>query len=132
MVGEVTLHTMDKDKREILLQPDDITAELVCCQNETKIKNGVKKAGMGKYQIQSQQTTRGKHQLNIMIGGRHTRGSPHTVVVQPILKGLGKPVKVVSSLKQPFGITTDRKGRVIVAENGAHFVTILTPDGTKK
>ncbi len=126
--GEVTLHTMEKGS---LLQPDHIAAELVCCQNKTKIKSGVKKAGMGKYRVQYQPITRGKHQLNITIGGRHTKGSPHTVVVQPSLKALGKPVKVVSDLKQPWGITTDSKGRVIVAEYGAHCVTILTPDGVK-
>ncbi len=129
--AEVTLHTMDKDRRETFLQPNDITAELVCCQNETKIKSGVKKAGMGKYRIEYQPTTRGKHQLSITIGGKHTKGSPHTAVVQPRLQALKKPVKVVSDLKHPWGVTTDGKGRVIVAESGAHCVTILTPDRAK-
>ena len=133
-IGEkatVTLHSVNTEGRECQEPVKDLAAELVLCKDGTVVKCGVKQEGKSVYGIRYQPVTRGKHQLHITIKGKPTKGRPHTVAVRPPILELGNPIRTIGNLRNPWGIVTDRKGRIIVAEYGAHCVSIFTPEGKK-
>ena len=127
----VALHTVNMEGMECPEPVKDLTAELVFCKDGTVVKCGVKQEGKSVYGIRYQPVTRGKHQLHITIKGKKTKGSPHTVAVRRPPLDLGNPIRTIGNLNNPWGIVTDRKGRIIVAEDGAHCVSIFTLEGKK-
>ena len=127
----VHAHIFDVSGKECQLPVKGLTAELVCCSDNTLINCQVRSEGEGKYELQYQPATRGQHQLHIRINGKSIKGSPHTVVARPSLQSLGKPVRTITSLQKPWGIATDSKDRIIVAESGANCISILTQQGHK-
>ncbi len=128
--AEVVLHCKEEGRGGVI-RAADVNARLVCGQPATEIQCNVEKVGESECRIRYTPTTSGKQQLHITLGGRHTNGSPHSVVVRPRSQDLQKPIKVLGNMKHPFGITTDSKGRIIVTEVGAYCVTVFTPDGDK-
>ena len=127
----VTLHTVNTEGRECQEPVKDITAKLVLCKDGTVVKCGVKQEGKSVYGIRYQPVTRGKHQLHITIEGKQTKGSPHTVTVRRPPLDLGNPIRTIGNLRNPWGIVTDSKGRIIVVERGTPCVSIFTPEGQK-
>ena len=133
-VGEpatVTVHAINKSDNECRKPVNDLTAELVNCRDNTKVECQVRKAGDSKYETQYQPVTRGQHQLHIKIGERNIKGSPYTVVARPSLQSLGKPVRTIQNVKSPWGVATNSKGQIVVAEYGGHCVSVFTPEGQK-
>ena len=135
-VGElatVTVHvrTIDQGGKEYRLPVKGLTAELVCCSDNAIIECQVRWEGEGKYEIQYQPATRGRHQLHIRINGKSIKDSPYTVVARPPLQSLGKPVRTIRNLQSPWGIATDSKERIVVAESSANCISILTQQGHK-
>ena len=134
-VGEeatVALHTRDKDDRECvheLLQ--DVNASLVCTEDSTTVKCDIKREGKSTYAVSYRPTTRRRHHLYLKINGKIIKGSPHTVIVRSNLQHLGNSVKVIPGLKQPWGITTDSKGRIIVTECRENRISTFTPEWDK-
>ena len=126
----LTLHAIDKDGNKSQ-KVRDISSELVSCTDASTVKCQVKRDQDNKYKIQYQPATRGKHQLHIRINGKSIKGSPYTVVARPSLQSLGKPVRTIEKLNEPWGITADSKGRIITAESGSNCITILTQQGHK-
>ena len=125
----VALHIVNTEGRECQEPVKNLTAELVFCKDGTVAKCGVKQEGKSVYGIRYQPVTRGKHQLHITIKGKQTKGSPHTVAVRRPPLDLGNPIRTIGNLKNPWGIVTDSKGRIIVTENGAQCVSIFTLEG---
>ena len=70
----------------------------------------------GRYSIQYTPTVRGHHELTVLIDGQHVAGSPFPVFVSIHPTQLGKPVKVWDGVSNPFGITANSKGDILVAE----------------
>ena len=135
-VGEpttVTFHAIDRYGKECQKPVTEITSELVSCTDicTTTVKCQVKREGKSKYEIQYQLATRGKHQLHIRINGKSIKGSPYTVMARPPLQSLGKPVKIIGNIKNPYRIATNSKGEIIVTEGGANCISIFTPEGQK-
>ena len=133
-VGEeaiVTLHARNKDDRESDALLQDISASLVYTRDSTTIKCDIKREGKSTHTVSYRPTTRGRHQLYIKINGKVVKGCPHAVIVRPNLQDLGNPVKVLPDLDEPFGVTTDSKGRIIVTEWGGHRVSIFSPEWVK-
>ena len=134
IVGEpatVTVHAINKSDNECQKPVNDLTAELVNCRDNTKGRCQVRKVGDSKYEIQYQPVTRGQHQLHIKIGGKNIKGSPYSVVARPSLQELGKSVKIIGNVKTPWGITTNSKGQIVVAEHGGNCISVSTPEGQK-
>ena len=75
----------------------------------------IEKDGPGRYNIQYTSTVRGCHELTVLINGHHIAGSPFPVGVFIHPTQLGKPVKVWTGMKKPFGITANSKGEILVA-----------------
>ena len=68
---------------------------------------------------------------DLKINRKMVKGSPHTVIVRPNLQDLRNPVKVILGLNRPWGVTTDRKGWIIVTENYGHHISIFSPEWYK-
>ena len=133
-VGElatVTVRTFHVGGKEYQLPVKSLTAELVCCSDNATMECEVRWEGDSKYEIQYQPVTRGQHQLHIRINGKSIKGSPYAVMARPPLQSLGKPVRTITNLQKPWGIATDSKGRIIIAESGADCISILTQQGHK-
>ena len=79
----------------------------------------------GKYNITFTPSTRGKHQLIVQVGGVDIPDSPFTLPVIPTLEMKGKPVNDITGLNNPWGIVVCDNGDIVVAENGAHCITIF-------
>ena len=133
-VGEpmtVTVHAIDQQGKEIHKPVKALTAELVRSRDATRAVCQVRRVGGSKYELRYQPATRGEHQLHIRISGKNIKGSPYTVVAMPSPESLGKPVRSIGNLQRPWGIATNSRGHIIVAEHGGHCVSVFTPEGQK-
>ena len=75
----------------------------------------VDKDGPGRYSIQYTPTVRGRHELTVFLNGHHVAGSPFPVYVSIHPTQLGKPVKIWTGITNPFGITANCNGEILVA-----------------
>ena len=133
-VGEpmtVTVHTIDQQGQETHNPVKALTAELVRSRDATRAECQVRRVGGSKYELQHQPATRGEHQLHIRIGGKNIKGSPYTVVAMPSPESLGKPVRSIGNLQGPWGIASNSRRHIIVAECVGHCVSVFTPEGQK-
>ena len=129
-VGEATsatLHVVD-EKGQGYEKPVGVACELVSCKDGTTVKPDVKRRDRNKYEINYKLATRGRHQLHIRVDGKPIKDSPFTVVA---LRKLRTPVRTISGLNRPWGITVNKKGQLVVIESDAHHVSILTPVGAR-
>ena len=53
------------------------------------------------------------------------------MTVRPSLQTLGNPIRVIGNVNGPRRLTTNGEGHIIVVENGAHCVSVFTPEGMK-
>ena len=74
----------------------------------------VDKDGPGRYSIQYTPTVRGCHELTVLINGHHIAGSPFPVYVSIHPTQLGKPVKIWTGIRLPYGITANSKQEILV------------------
>ena len=133
-VGEpttVTVHTVDQQGKKTPKPVKAFTAELVSSREATRAECRVRRVGKSKYELQYQPATRGEHQLHIRINGKNIKGSPYTVTVLPSPQSLGKPVRSIGNLQGPWGIATNSRGHIVVAERNGHCVSVFTPGGRK-
>ncbi len=79
---DIRLHTKDKNGSAYDVQTCDITVGLTCCEREVQARWDIKKVKEGEFSIRCWPSAHGKHQLSIMIWGRHIKGSPRSVVIQ--------------------------------------------------
>ena len=131
-VGEpvtVTVHNVDQQGKNTTKPA--LTAELVRSRDATRAECQVRRVGGSKYELQYQPATRGEHQLDIRINGKNIKGSPYTVTVMPSPQSLGKPVRSIGNLQRPWGIATNSRGHIVVAERSGHCVSVFTPGGQK-
>jgi len=133
-IGEeatVTLHARDKDYRVCMQPIQNLTAELVCIKDGTTAECQVSDEDGSKYVIKYKPMSRGNHELHIRIKGKSTRDSPFKVTVRPPLQTLGNPIRVIGNMNEPWGLTTNSEGHIIVVERGVHCVSVFTPEGMK-
>ena len=83
----------------------------------------------GKYNITFTPTTR-QAQLTVQVGGVDVPDSPFTLAV-PSPEMRGKPVNVIRGQNGPWGIAVYDNGDIMVAECGAHCITVLNSEGKK-
>ena len=126
---EVELHLITQDGAEYHNDhPADLTAELFQCQHKETAKCMIIKKEKIRT-ITFQPVRRGKHMLAVKVSGRDIQGSPFPVAVLPSPQNLAKPV--MSGVNKPYGVTTNSKGHIIVAENSGHCISIFTAEGIK-
>ena len=126
---EIELHLTTQIAEEYHEEPPALTAELFQCQRETAkctiIKKGTNRT------ITFQPVRRGKHMLAVTVSGRDIRGSPFPVAVLPSPQNLAKPSMVIGGVNKPYGVTTNSKGHLIVAEHGEHCISTFKTEGQK-
>ena len=129
----VVLHVVDQTEKPYTSPVDTITCVLV--SNQTGKNNimdcSTKKIQGNQYEISYQAKSRGRHQLHIKVEGEHIKGSPFPVTVKLPAQKLGTPIKIISGLKQPRGITINQRGQIIIAESSGHRFSILNSMGEK-
>ena len=75
--------------------------------------------------------SRGQHRLHVQVNNREINGSPFTMTVYPDPTQLGHPVRVVTGLKQPYGIAINSRGEMIISECDGHQISIFDARGQK-
>ena len=134
VVGEqanAVLRIVDTSGKGYNIQKETVVCEFVSEPSWVKIDCNVRKVMENQYDISYQPTGQGRHQLHIKVEGEHIKGSPFIVLVKlPVLK-LGNPIKIISGVKQPWGVAVNQRGEIIVAESTGHCVSIFSPTGEK-
>ena len=125
-----TVH-LDKEGKVCPELAELLSCELTSDTNSDKVKCSVKKTKDGQFEISYQPNSRGRLQLHIKVKGEHIKGSPFSVAVKLPVKELGNPVRTINGVKQPWGVTVNQRGEVVVAEDGGHCVSIFSSTGEK-
>ena len=63
--------------------------------------------------------------------GGHIEGSPFPVTVKLPVQKLGTPIKIISGVRNPWGVAVNQRGKIIVAESGAGCISVFSPAGEK-
>ena len=117
------LHVFDDQRKAYTKPVESLICELVSESTGEKIDCSVKKTeASGQYEISYQATSRGRHQLHIMVEGKHIKGSPFLVTVVK---------KIITGMNCPWGVAINSKGNIVVAEYGEKCISILSPEGEK-
>ena len=126
------LYVVDQKEKACSTPVETLTCELVSESTGEKIDCSVKKTeASGQYEISYQATSGRRHQLHIKVEGEHIKGSPFTVIVKLPVQKLGTPIKIISGLKEPWGMAVNQRGEIIVAERYGHCISIFSPTGEK-
>ena len=85
--------------------------------------------GTGVYHIAYTPRVRGRHDLTVKVNGRDIAGTPFQVFVKIHPTQLGPPVRTITGVNQPWGIATNSKQQLVVAEVGENKITIREQNG---
>ena len=118
----VTVHTIDVEGSKCAKPLPLISCELVRSSGE-RMKCEVKPSKSSEYQVDYRPTRRGRHQLHIKVCDQHIRGSPFAVLA---LRKLEAPTRTITGLNKPCGVAVDKRGQIIIAENGGHCISIYS------
>ena len=108
-----------------------ISCELSTARNSQPIGCDINETQSGKYNISFTPNSREEHELIVRLGGVDIPGSPCTLHAIPSPEMRGKPVNIISGLNNPWGVVVTKNGETVVAEYGAHCITILNKEGKK-
>ena len=109
-----------------------ISCELSSARNsQPMIACDINETQSGKYNISFTPNTREEHKLIVRLGGVDIPGSRCTLHAIPSPEMRGKPVNIISGLNQPWGVVVTKNEETVVAECGAHCITILNKEGKK-
>ena len=87
--------------------------------------------GNGDYKVTYTPTTRGRHEVRVVVNGEEISGSPFQLFVSnpPLL--LRTPVRVIKSHSKIDGLTMNADGQLIVSEKMKGEISIWDKTGTK-
>ncbi len=109
----------------------EVVSEISPGNKLSSLERSMEHRGQGQYVMSYQPTVKGRHQLHIKADGQHIRGSPFSVTVTLPVEKLGTPILTVRNVAVPKGVAVNMKGEVVVAEYGAHGVSVFSPCGQK-
>ena len=89
-----------------------LTCHLISDYTSQAIVCDIKETKVGKYSVSFTPSSRGKHQLNIQVGGININDTPFSFDVVPSPEMRGKPVKIVTGFDEPRGVAVDKIGAV--------------------
>ena len=110
---------------------DKMMCELVSEIGAKTIQGSIRKAKDNQYEISYCPISRGRHQLHIKFDGKHIKASPFFITIGIPIKKLGTPIMTITGLSFPWGVTVNKKGEIIIAEYGAHRVSVYSQAGEK-
>ena len=91
-----------------------MTCNLRSLSNGSTTECEVGAIGGNRYRIQYTPTVRGHHEL--IVNGQEVAGSPFPVFVSIHPTLLGKPVRVITGVKEPYDIAATTTGNIVVVE----------------
>ena len=106
-----------------------VTCNLRSLVNDSTTDCQVKLICNNRYRIQYTPTVRGRHELIVTVNGQEVAGSPFPVFVSIHPTLLGKPVRVITGVKEPYGVAVTTTGNIVVAE--LKNITLFDKDKTK-
>ena len=113
-------------------ETETTTCELVSNITGKKIDCFVKKAdASGQFEVSYQATNRGRHKLNIKVEGEHIKGSPFLITAKLPVEKLGTPIKTITGVEKPWGVTVNQRGEIIVAESSGNCISVFNQSGEK-
>ena len=127
----ITFNLQTQDGSPLSVPLSLIFCELSSADDSQLISCDINETQSGNYDISFTPRTRGKHQLTIQLGGVNIPDSPFTLHIIPSPEMRGKPVNIISGLDSPWGVVITKNEEIVVAENGAHCITILNKEGKK-
>ena len=107
-----------------------VEAELKSVVNDSVTHTKVTSKGRGVYEVTYTPEVRGRHTLIVKVNGAQIAGSPFQVFAKIHPTQLGKPVRVVEGVSQPWGMAVNSKQQLVVAQGG-HKVTVFDRKGKK-
>ena len=125
------VHVFDNKGMASTRPVETVTSELVSKTTGEKINCSVKKTEANQYEISYQPMSRERHQLHIKVEGEHIKGSPFAVTVKLPVQKLGTPIKTITGVRNPLGVTVNQRSDVIVAEGTEHCISMFLPTGEK-
>ena len=131
-IATVMVNVVDDTGKACPAPVEALTSELISEVCSKRIDCSVKKTEViGQYEISYQATNRGRHQLHIIMEGKHIKGSPFPVTVKLPIEKLGTPIKTINAVKKPSCVAIDSVGNIIVTEASEHCISIFSPAGEK-
>ena len=127
----VLVELTDSSGRPCSLQ-QNVTAELQAQgKSLPAISAAVAVISPSRYEVSYTADSRGQHKLHVLVNGREINGSPFTMTVYPDPTQLGCPVRVMTDMNWPYGITFNSRGEMIVSEKEAHKVSVFDIRGKR-
>ena len=96
----------------------------------SKLFCNLDKKESGEYEVNYLPISPGRYKLYIEVDNKNISGSPVALFVRQ--KVSKYPVKIISEVTSPQGITFNVRGEVAVAEYGGHCVSIFDPETDEK
>ena len=103
---------------------EEIQAEIQSLRDGSLCPATVAVSSCGFAKMQCSFSDRGRYAVHVKVGKRHVSGSPYSFFVQPNGAQLQQPVKTISKLQGPKGLTVNSKNQIIVCEENCHTVTV--------
>ena len=129
-LSEVVLYTSKLFNNKQTRRALHIDCHLKSLLNASPITTNIKDIGADQYQVQFTPTLRGRHELTVSVDGRQVAGGPFHVFVFVPPTQLDQPVKVWGGRSNPYGITVNTEGEIIVAEYRGDIV-VLDKEGRR-
>ena len=85
----------------------------------------------GIYHISYTPRIRGRHDFTVKVDDTEISGSPFRVFVKIHPTQLGQPVRTITDISQPMGITFNRNKQLVVTECHLKQIAVLNQDGTR-
>ena len=109
----------------------NVTAELQSVDQSSVIPTTVSVRSPSQYEVSYTALSRGQHKLHVRLNGSEVRGSPFNITVYPDPTQLRTPVRVVTGLKDPWGIAMNSHGEMVVSSFGDNKVSLWDRKGKK-
>ena len=126
-----SVYALDHHGKPHVHNIDRMTCELTSERNAKPISGSIMKIKDNHYEISYCAASRGMHKLHIKFDGEHIKASPFAVLVRMPFRQLGTPITTIAGLKKPWGVVVNKKGEIIIAENGAHCISVYSQSGEK-
>ena len=125
----VTVEAFDRKGRACLRLVDSMRCRLVASNGSSRVRGTVMRRNQNIYDISYQPQVTGEHQLHILIEEHSILNSPFTVTVLP---NITAPTNIIGDLTGPWGIAVREGGEVVVTQDSARCVSIISGNGEKK
>jgi DNA-binding beta-propeller fold protein YncE len=134
MVNEkatASVYALDHHGKPYARNIDRMTCELTSENDAKAIEGSIRKVKDNQYEISYCPKSLGRHRLHIKFDGKNIKASPFVITVGVPNKKFETPIMTITGLRQPWGVTVNKKGEIIIAENGAHMVSVYSQAGEK-